>query len=197
MWFRVELHKDGSVASCETVEGKLNDGKHVFYVEADTKEKALAHVVLMHRRHLERSRIKEAARRARRANEERCRDCHQPKVAGKTLCEEHLRRQRESQRRLREHGARPPRNPDVAAVAFQASKKRGYEAQKAFARQAYGMTHSDASRRRSFLRETLAAYLANPREIHAWLVTELAKLGVRPELGQPPGEPFAFEAAAE
>jgi hypothetical protein len=42
MWFRIELHKDGSVASCTEVEGSFSgSGKSVHYVEADTKAAAI------------------------------------------------------------------------------------------------------------------------------------------------------------
>jgi hypothetical protein len=41
MWFKVVFNKDVSVASCDESSPSLSDGKHVFYVEADDKPKAL------------------------------------------------------------------------------------------------------------------------------------------------------------
>jgi hypothetical protein len=42
MWYRIELHSDGSVASCEEAASSLADGRSVHFVEADTKEDAIA-----------------------------------------------------------------------------------------------------------------------------------------------------------
>ncbi len=74
MWFRVEVHKDGSVSSCTEVEACTKAGKHVRYVEADSRDKACAAAVLWLER--ENARIRHhhdvvlPARRAEREAEE-------------------------------------------------------------------------------------------------------------------------------
>jgi hypothetical protein len=42
MWFRVQLRKDGSIASCASVEAGKSDGEHVRYIEAPDRAKACA-----------------------------------------------------------------------------------------------------------------------------------------------------------
>jgi N-methylhydantoinase A/oxoprolinase/acetone carboxylase beta subunit len=42
MWYRLEIGKDGSIASCTEVAASFEDGKHVRYVEADSQTEALA-----------------------------------------------------------------------------------------------------------------------------------------------------------
>lgn len=41
MWYRLELNKDGSAASCTEAEGSKRDGKTVLYVEASSKSEAI------------------------------------------------------------------------------------------------------------------------------------------------------------
>lgn len=42
MWFRIELNKDNSIASCEATSGSRNEGRAVHYVEAESKGSAIA-----------------------------------------------------------------------------------------------------------------------------------------------------------
>jgi len=41
MWFRIETNKDGSIKSCAEVESSRNDGREIYYIEADSKTDAL------------------------------------------------------------------------------------------------------------------------------------------------------------
>ncbi len=200
MWFRVELHKDGSVASCETVEGKLKDGKHVFYVEAETKEKALADVVSMYRKVLERARRGANARYSKRRAANSCGACDSPPVPGKTLCEKHLRNSLEIYRRARDRkrGLLPqaPRLSEEERATREESKRLEREARyKREAVEKFGMTRSALFIRRGLLREALGAYDSDPRNFRAWLVSKLKSLGV--DVDDKKREPFAYESAAE
>jgi hypothetical protein len=50
MWYRIELNKDGSVASCMEVEACISEGRNVRYVEADSRGAALKLVAAWWRR---------------------------------------------------------------------------------------------------------------------------------------------------
>jgi hypothetical protein len=56
MWFRIELNKDRSVRSCVEVETSFKNGRSVYYIEADSKEKALQVLVRKYQERIDRSR---------------------------------------------------------------------------------------------------------------------------------------------
>lgn len=97
MWFRIELHKDGSVASCAEVEGSFKDSKHVLFVEADNKQTAIRDAA---RRYRERFRKATNERYHRQRAKGLCM-CGAP-LTGKTKCEKCLAEQNEGSRRRRE-----------------------------------------------------------------------------------------------
>lgn len=94
MWFRIELHKDGSVASAEQVDERLKDGRHVFYVESDSKEHACINALRQYEAYKERQRLGKQAARAKRAAAGGCTECGAP-ANGRRRCEACLKRDRE------------------------------------------------------------------------------------------------------
>jgi hypothetical protein len=70
MWFKVLLNKDLSIASCEQVDQAFENGKHVIYCEADTKDAALKYA-----KQLAKTRIISKERRAAAKISGRCNSC--------------------------------------------------------------------------------------------------------------------------
>ncbi len=88
MWFRIEMNKDGSVLKAEHVEAKLTGGgRFVVYVDAETKESAIASAVSRYQRYLEKQRTDKKARVDARKNSGRCVDCGRPGVLGRVRCQ--------------------------------------------------------------------------------------------------------------
>lgn len=101
MWFRIELNKDGSVLKAEHVEARLpGAGRFVVYVDAETKELAMASAVGRYQRYLEKQRADMRARREVRKAQGRCRDCGKPGTTG-YLCAGCAERQNALRRRGR------------------------------------------------------------------------------------------------
>lgn len=191
MWFRVELHKDGSVASCETVEGKLKDGKHVFYVEADTKAAALSKVVRQYQRSLEIGRASGRARSERLRAENKCWRCGKPREPGKSMCRKHL----DDANRLRKRGPlrKRPETLEERALAHDAAVKRSHSK----TRDRYGMSPIYLSVCRRVLVEVLAAYDDDPAGFREWMQKKLDELGVEDGSYEPILERTFSGAAAE
>lgn len=179
MWFRVELHKDGSVASCETVEGKLKDGKHVFYVEAETREKALKEVVRRYQRSLDYHREYERRRRETRRANNQCSRCTEARVPGKAMCKRHLEIARELVAAGRNSGQREKKSLEERAAAHEESAKRSTSASNSRSRERFGMSTPYASVCRRVLLEVLEAYDDNPAGFRSWLTGALERLGTR------------------
>lgn len=193
MWFRVELHKDGSVASCEVVEGKLRDGKHVVYVEADSKEKAVTDAVAWYKRIRDRN----LATKIRLRTEKRCVDCGAPAQDGYRFCAKHLeiRRARNNERykkfgRKRADPLAPRRSEAESAAQYQEKKRAAERRFAASIREEFGMSGAQLYQRRRVLREVASAYDSDPRGFRSWLTAKLKEVGAD-------SEPFAFESAAE
>lgn len=198
MWFRVEQNKDGSVASAEYVEASSKNSRYVTYVEADSKESAIALVVNKYQRQLERLRTNAIQRYRSRLAAGLCREsgCDSPPVDGQTRCKKHRAKGREVDRaRGRLRGKPRPPIEERALRAAHLAKERNQREQ-ASSLATFGMSRTLLSMQRKYFREALAAYDENPRGIRAWLVAKLKSLGVDAD-EKSEREPFAFEAAAE
>lgn len=93
MWFRIELDKTGAVLSCEQVESSASNGKHVRYVEADDKTKALVLVAAWYKQS-EYARSRRIAIRTSRERHGLCVQCGDPLTDGRCeTCREKRRAQ--------------------------------------------------------------------------------------------------------
>lgn len=75
MWFRIELHKDNSIASCVQVSDSRNDGRAVHYIEAANKEDAIKTLLARYDLNNERRRQAVKNRTERLRAEGLCRKC--------------------------------------------------------------------------------------------------------------------------
>jgi hypothetical protein len=76
MWYRIELNRDGSVGACTEVEATIPvRGGRVYFIEADTKEQALATGLARYNAYLESQRASMRVKREQLKAEGRCRDC--------------------------------------------------------------------------------------------------------------------------
>ncbi len=66
MWFRVELHKDGSIASCDAVETTARSGGLVCFIDSANAAAACTAAVAWRQKYLEKKRVSTRASRARR-----------------------------------------------------------------------------------------------------------------------------------
>lgn len=93
MWFRIEIRKDGSLATCQMAEGSVRDGgNRVFYVEAEDAASAASEAVSRYKRYLERQRESVQARRVERKEAGLCVSCGEPSETRQ--CEQCLKRHR-------------------------------------------------------------------------------------------------------
>jgi hypothetical protein len=169
MWFRVEINSDGSVKSCDFVEGVNIDTRHVFYVEADTKEGALACAAAKYRARLERHSEYCKDRYKERKAKGLC-VCGAECVPGKTRCgpcaDTGNARQRSYHERLRQNG--PARNgrlldkPDVELAARRQDELRYFR----------NRDRSKAAMMRLALEKFL---VSTPSEYECWLRTTIAR----------------------
>lgn len=89
MWFRIELNKDHSVRSCVEVSGSLYEGRSVHYVEAATKELAIALLARDYERQLVKKRAIGKRRTRRLMSAGLCLKCELPvgdDRSGKSYC---------------------------------------------------------------------------------------------------------------
>jgi hypothetical protein len=100
MWFKVVFNKDGSVASCEESGPSISDGKHVFYVEADDKVKAISRA----RDDLSKLRRHHLSKREKHRASGLCVLCDNRAATGRVKCGPCLQRQKESRDRKRARG---------------------------------------------------------------------------------------------
>lgn len=84
MWFEIALHKDYSLASCETVSESRRDGKLIYYIEASSKEEAISILLARYDRTNETHRATARARYEERRELNLCRRC------GRNVCAEGL-----------------------------------------------------------------------------------------------------------
>lgn len=79
MWYRVELRKDGAVASCTEVEALIPEkGGRIYYIEADSKEHALKLGLARYQEYLFKQRTRKTEQRRERATVGLCRECGGP-----------------------------------------------------------------------------------------------------------------------
>lgn len=180
MIFRVEIRKDGSVASCTEVELSLQNSKHVFYVEAkdrsDAVSRAKARFDSLNR---SRNRAKDSGlciscMREPRVTANHCRPCADKQVL------------RARERRGLEHLPEPER---LAAHAARIEAKRANASEQlAKAREHSSESVRSASDARwdssdfipnrmmvGVLRQCLRAFDRNPSGFRAWLMALLAR----------------------
>ena len=124
MWFRIEFDKSGSVVSCTEGEASVKEGRHVVYIEAESKKDAipLAQKYFMR---LHKLRANYVAKRAAG----RCVQCPFPAVEGKSLCHSCAERNRESIERRKKGLAQPRKiyaTPDQAQKAFENQTSAAY-----------------------------------------------------------------------
>jgi hypothetical protein len=94
-WYRIEIQKDGSVASCECVGPSAGDrGGRVFYIESDSETWAIASAISRYKSYLERQRESVQARRESRKSAGLCTECGQPAPDGQRNCNPCLARHR-------------------------------------------------------------------------------------------------------
>lgn len=115
MWFRIEFDKSGSVVSCTEGEASVKAGRHVVYVEAESKKEAIP-LAKRYFMRLDKARAKYAAKRARGV----CAQCPFPAIEGKSLCHSCAERQRESVERRKAGLTRPRKVYSTPAQAQQA-----------------------------------------------------------------------------
>lgn len=99
-WWRVELGKDGAIKSCEEVEETSKQGRHVRFVEAETKAEACSSAIRWVEAFRARRREEERRRLARYKSIGKCVSCGKPADAG-TKCSACAKKQRERNKRLR------------------------------------------------------------------------------------------------
>lgn len=167
MWFRVEIRKDGGIASCEQVSGSIGEqGSSVFYVEAESKEAAIA---LSAERWRERKRAREQALKELREKADRITGlcaCGNPLEPFRAKCRACLDAYREKY---------PPGRITKPRVAVGAQEAR--ERARAVAIR-YGS-------RVETLRLVLAQFDAGtPASFRAWLSGYIQKLEARADLRQ-------------
>lgn len=168
MWFRVEVHKDGSVKSCDQVDGSLKNGLHVVYVEADSSEEAAVKA---------KSYVENIRARWLRAGEKRkariaaglCRLCGVPAPEG-SLCSKHQRKQRAADQRRRDGTAVPrPKLTDMDRVARDRAHNAVHKKTRAERQRLYA------------LQDALRAYTENPDGFIEWLNREIREAALAVE----------------
>jgi hypothetical protein len=176
MWYRIELNKDGSVKSCAEVEACIVEGKHIRYVEADSRASAVGLVQAWWRQRAA------VAERTRNYRQKGLCDCSRPVERGRKSCEACRSRRRESQKRCRAR-----QNGEI--IPLRSSKPAATDAERALAvkrirdnarsrSRERRRDMSDVSRSRlRALTEVLRQFdRATPRAFRAWLVAEIDKL---------------------
>lgn len=118
MWFKVVFNKDGSVSSCEGVEGLVReDGRGVVYVDAPSKTLAIKQA----RSTWDRLRMLSRPKRAQWRSDGRCHECGGQPEAGKNRCAKCI------QYRIARK-ARGPLTEEQRKDVFRANLKRAQEA---------------------------------------------------------------------
>lgn len=173
MIFRVEIHRDGSVASCDVVESALKNGGLVCYVEAKDKAEAC-----------QKAKKTFADRMAALKLPGSCIKCKQPRMQGYLMCAAHneaaVQKQRE-RNSLKKQGlwSKELAVERLAAGRLKLAAKGVAAAPGCFDREAAdrkwdSVGHAPSKSARSVLRQCLRAYDRDPANFREWL---LAKLG--------------------
>lgn len=170
MWYRIELNKDGGMRSCVEVSGSLLEGRSVHYVEADSKESAIAILASAWVKRKEKLVSNMKARKAAHAAAGLCGLCSRPQVPGLLLCQKH-RDERKTARTDADYSPkRKQRKPKITieeqALAMARTKER---------ERLRNRTCSSLYVRRKILIAVQNTYLANPETFAAWLDAEIAE----------------------
>lgn len=87
MWYKVQLRKDGSIASCDLVSDSIVSGNGVFFVEADSPARACICAKKLWVEKYDTGRAKIRDRQKKRRESGICRQCSAPVlVPGNTAC---------------------------------------------------------------------------------------------------------------
>lgn len=89
MWYRIELNKDRSVKTCVEVESSYKDGRSVHFIEADSREAAIAKLATQWSMINSKSKMRMRERTAARLANGLCARCREKSLPGKRLCEFH------------------------------------------------------------------------------------------------------------
>jgi len=181
MIYRVEIRKDGAVASCNVVESALRNGGRIYYVEAPSKERAIDLV--------KKAFARLAAKADRRLAEDPglCRQCMKRQTNGKSLCPVCMENQKRLVSEMRDIARLPP-DERARALSERAVSNREKRADQY---REMGLKSAAKHRERAnarwdaatfvasadqaiVLRQCLRAYDRDPANFRSWL---LAKLG--------------------
>lgn len=179
MWFRIEVEKDGAIKSCVEVSGSFVDKRHVFYIEAESKGKALS-LVARFLATRENDAKKQKQRRDRKAKAGLCQwgGCDSPGLAQEKInwvlgnaqtgseayCLTH-KTVKQAAARARRAGELPKREVRTPLErALLRKQTQGSE---------YDRKHGTLPER--LLRKCLALFDENPETLRPWLVSEIAR----------------------
>jgi len=185
MWYKIEVGDDGGILSCAEVEASVAQGKHVRYVEADSRADAIK-LVQQWWRQKEQARAYRAKIAATCKTERVCIYCKKNEAVGRSVCRECIAKQgerrkveRERDRIRRASGVVPPMSKPltdadrVAQVLKRNARAREYA--KRVKTIAGGATPKTAAHRA--LSRALAHFdQTTPRAFRAWLVAEIARV---------------------
>lgn len=178
MIYRVEIRKDGSIASCDVVESAFKDGGRVFYIDATTKVVAIN----------EAKRIWSSLELRGKAAVARglCRRCAKLPLCGKYFCRICADAVNASNRERRELKLRLSPEDYAVALSERATAAReklrlrhtGLSAPLAERNEAARRMWEDPTRavsksHHAALRRALSAYDRDPTGFRAWLLTKL------------------------
>lgn len=176
MWYRIELNKDRSVRSCVEVSGSLNEGRSIHYIEADSKESAIA--ILAKKYEVRRKDMYTAKAKwlAKTRESGSCVVCAAPRGEDgtDTYCRKCLARKKGRRRAVAAGAPRLTTRNDTAekkaiALAARADQAREYSKQQAKKCPNYG----GVSLTRKVYRAALRAFDQNPSYFREWLVAQI------------------------
>lgn len=188
MWYRIELNKDRSVRSCVEVSGSIKEGRSIHYIEADSKESAIAILARAYEKRLARSREHVRVRTAASAAKSLCVQCgckikSQTRVGG-ARCKK-CKKYQVAQHRLRKAGlgrSRPRHKTDADRAASELKvRERGIQHSAEVTAQvnAVGLgrgVYNGLIRDRRRYTETLEAFeTMTPSRFRGWLVAKIAE----------------------
>lgn len=188
MWYRIELNKDRSVRTCVEVSGSLNEGRSIHYIEADSKESAIAILAASYEKARSRNRRTSAKyAEAKKAKGECtvCRKNKEPHRADNSVCQKCA--DKDAQRKLElKEGAAPKYHKRAKSLSDKAAaQERILEATRAARRKrtrelraagtslhAIRQCHTQAQ----VYREALEAFeTMTPSRFRGWLVAKIAE----------------------
>ena len=175
MWFKIELEKDGAIKTCVEVGVSLCEGRHVLYIEADSKEKACAQVAALWRARLARDYARKRAWRDAQTAKGQCTKCVTPAKPGARMCQRHLdiMKQRDREIRTGQRQAKKLYRINKLSDEQLISVREGHmEAERVRKRK---ITMLARNGRETTLRECLHRFDQSRETFRNWLVAEIAK----------------------